>query len=205
MVIIGIFCVVLGLFAEYFWWLKDWWHPQTLTGTKIGLEDVILSFTLPGTSILVYKFFFRKDLDRNFELNKKIFFAATRRFAPVFIASFGIASLLFFVFHVHSAISTSAGMLLPIAVVLARRRDLFPAMFWTAILAILLAVPAYLVFIFFFPGIVETFWDFSQITGYKFLGIPVEDIAWLALGGFMMGGIVEYGFGYKLVDEKELS
>jgi hypothetical protein len=203
MIIIGTLCIALGLFAEYFWWLNDWWHPQTITGTKIGLEDVILSFTLPGVSILLYKFFFKKDLDEKFELTEKTFLAAIWRFAPVFIASFGTTSLLFFVFHIRSTIATSAGMLIAIIFVLMHRRDLFPAMFWTAILAMVLSIPAYLVFILLSPGSVDSFWNFSQITGYRVIGIPIEDIAWIALGGLMMGGIVEYGFGYRLVDEKK--
>lgn len=203
MIIIGTLCVALGLFAEYFWWLNDWWHPQNLTGTRVGVEDVILSFTLPGVSILLYKFFFKKDLDRKFELNKKTFLAATWRFAPVFIASFGAANLLFFVFHIHSAIGTSAGMLIAIIFVLLRRKDLLPAMLWTAILALVLSIPAYLIFVLLSPGSIGAFWNFSQITGHRIIGIPIEDIIWIALGGFMMGGIVEYGFGYRLVDAKE--
>lgn len=205
MVIIGILFIGLGLFAEYFWWLTDWWNPQTVTGTKIGLEDTILSFTLPGISVLVYKFFFKKDLDRKFELNKSIFLAAVRRFFFPFLISFGSTAVLFFVFHAHSVVSTSAGMLIASFMVLERRKDLLPAMLWSAFLMVAVSVPAYFVFIFLSPGSIDAFWNFSQITGYKIIGIPIEDVLWFALAGFLMGGIVEFGFGYRLVDEKRLS
>lgn len=205
MVIIGTLFIGLGLFAEYFWWLTDWWHPQTATGTKIGFEDIILSFTLPGISVLVYKFFFKKDLDRKFELNKSIFLAAVRRFLPPFLVSFGSTAILFFVLHVHSVISTSVGMLISSFMVLTRRKDLLPAMLWSAFLMVAVSVPAYFVFIFLSPGSIDAFWNFSQITGYKLIGIPIEDILWFALAGFLMGGMVEFGFGYRLVDEKKLS
>jgi len=202
MIIIGALFVGLGLFAEYFWWLSDWWHPQTLTGTKIGIEDIILSFTLPGISVLAYKFFFKKDLDGKFDLTIENFFAAAGRYLPVFLFSFGTTATLFFVFSLHSVISTSAGMLVASFVVFIQRKDLLPAMLWSAILMPIISVPAYFVFIFLSPGSVAAFWNFSQITGYKPIGIPIEDILWFALAGFLMGGIVEYGFGHKLVDEK---
>lgn len=203
MIFVGFLYLGLGIFAEYFWWTKDWWHPQTITGTKIGPEDFILSFTVSGISILVYKFFFKKDLDRGFEMNGKTLLAATQKLAPLFFASFGVSSLLFFTFHIRSVISTSVGMIVSIVFVLARRKDLLPAMFWSAILLTAISIPAYFVFIFLSPGSVEAFWNFSQISGLKIIGIPIEDVIWFALAGFMMGGIVEYGFGYKLINEKE--
>ena len=204
MVIIGTLFVTLGLFAEYFWWLPDWWHPQNLTGTRIGIEDVILSFTLPGILVLNYKFFFKKDLDREFKLDKSTFLVAVRRFTPVFILSFVVSSMLFFIFHIHSVISTSAGMLVAIFIIITSRKDLFPAMLRSAVLAIIISIPAYLVFVLLSPGSIAAFWNFSQITGYKIIGIPIEDIIWFALAGFLMGGIVEYGFDHRLVDEKRL-
>lgn len=205
MVIIGALFIGLGLFAEYFWWTADWWHPQTATGTKIGLEDIILSFTLPGISVLVYKFFFKKDLDRKFKLNKSIFLAAARKLLPVFLFSFGSTAVLFFALHVHSVISTSAGMLIASFIVLARRKDLLPAMFWSALLMVAVSIPAYFVFIFLSPGSIGAFWNFFQITGYRIIGIPIEDVLWFTLAGFLMGGVVEFGFGFRLVNEKKLS
>lgn len=42
---IGIVAIPLSLVAEYFWWTKDWWQPQTVTYTIIGIEDIILGFS----------------------------------------------------------------------------------------------------------------------------------------------------------------
>lgn len=205
MAAIGALFIGLGLFAEYFWWLKDWWHPQTFTGTKIGIEDVILSFTLPGISVLIYKFFFKKDLDGKFEMNQKTFLTATRKFLPVFLVSFGSTAVLFFVFHVHSVISTSIGMLIASFMIIERRKDLLPAMLWSAFLMPTISIPAYFIFVFLSPGSVDAFWNFSQITGYRLIGIPIEDILWFALAGFLMGGVVEFGFDFRLIDEKKSS
>ncbi|MCX6766706.1 MAG: lycopene cyclase domain-containing protein [Candidatus Moranbacteria bacterium] len=202
MATIGAFFIGLGLFAEYFWWLSDWWHPKTFTGTKIGIEDIILSFTLPGISVLIYKFFFKKDLDGKFELDKGTFIAAAQRYLPIFLISFVSAIILFSAFHVHSVISTSVGMMIASLMVMIRRKDLLPAMLWSAFLMVVVSIPAYFIFIFLSPGSIDAFWNFSQITGYKLTGIPIEDILWFALAGFLMGGIVEYGFDYRLVDEK---
>jgi hypothetical protein len=124
---------------------------------------------------------------------------------PVFLVSFGSSAVLFFVFHMHSVISTSIGMLIASFLVLKRRKDLLSAMVWSAFLMPVISIPAYFVFVFLSPGSIDTFWNFSQITGYKLIGIPVEDVLWFALAGFLMGGIVEFGFDFRLVDEKKLS
>jgi len=204
MLVIGIAFIGLGLFAEYFWWLKDWWHPQTLTGTKIGIEDAILSFTLPGISVLVYKYFFKKDLEKKFELTKNTFFRAARKFTPIFLISFGTTCLLFFAFQTNSVISTSAGMSVAAVWILLRRKDLISAMLWSAVLMVIVSLPAYLIFVLLSPGSIQAFWNMPQLTGYKIIGVPAEDIFWFALAGFLMGGIVEYGFDYRLVDEKSV-
>lgn len=60
MLVVGVVFLWIGIFAEYFWWTRDWWRPMTITGTRIGIEDFIMSFTHSAIAILVYKYFFNK-------------------------------------------------------------------------------------------------------------------------------------------------
>jgi len=203
MLVVGLMFLPVGLGAEYFWWTIDWWHPQTITGTRLGIEDAILSFSLPGISILIYKFFFKKDLEGRFELNRKYFLAALHRLAPVALFSFSTTAILFYIFHVPSFISTSIGMLVAGIYILTFRNDLLPALLWSALLMVLVSLPIYFLWQAATPGIIEKFWNLSQMTGYKIFRIPVEDIIWFALVGFVMGGFVEYAFDYKLTDDKK--
>jgi hypothetical protein len=203
MLVVGLLFIPVGLGAEYFWWTVDWWHPQTLTGTRLGIEDILLSFSLPGISVLIYKFVFKKDLDQKFELNKKTFLAASLRLAPVALFSFGATAVLLYIFHVPSFFSTSVGMLIAGLYILNFRNDLFSALLWSALLMVLVSLPIYFLWQATAPGIIEQFWNLPQMTGIEIFRIPIEDVFWFALVGFSMGGLVEYAFGYKLVDTKK--
>ena len=50
----GLLSIPLSLIAEYYWWTNDWWQPQTITNTRIGIEDMLLSFTSVGVSACLY-------------------------------------------------------------------------------------------------------------------------------------------------------
>src|SRR5262249_24803529 len=39
----GLFVVTIGVPLELLLYSKDWWHPKTITGTALGIEDVIYS------------------------------------------------------------------------------------------------------------------------------------------------------------------
>lgn len=38
-------------------YLMDWWHPLTITGTRIGIEDFIFGFSTAGIAAVVYSLF----------------------------------------------------------------------------------------------------------------------------------------------------
>ncbi len=78
------------------------------------------------------------------------------------------------------------------------------AALWSALLMVLIALPVFWIGLAVAPGVIDSFWDFSQITGIRLLGIPLEDIVWYALLGFFMGGIFEYLFDFRLVRRSSL-
>ena len=47
MLVVGIFLGVVSVVSSYIWWTNDWWRPETITGTRVGIEDFILGF-FPG-------------------------------------------------------------------------------------------------------------------------------------------------------------
>lgn len=202
MLIVGAIFMWLGIFTEYFWWTKDWWQPATITGTKIGIEDFIMSFTHASIPILIYKLVFSKRLDRKFILNKRTFASALMKFFPLFFVSFVPTSILFYAFHLTSFTSTCIGMIFVGIFIAIRRPDLILAQIWTAFLMVLISLPVYLLGNVTSPGVIEAFWKLPGLATQKIVGVPVGDIVWYALLGFFLGGIIEYAFGYALVDEK---
>ena len=41
-------------------WTVDWWQPETVTGTRAGIEDAILGFTNGGLGAVLYEVVFKK-------------------------------------------------------------------------------------------------------------------------------------------------
>jgi hypothetical protein len=58
---------LVSFLTSYYWWSADWWAPPTIFGTKAGIEDLILGFTVGGTLAVIYEIFFRKKYgEKNF-------------------------------------------------------------------------------------------------------------------------------------------
>ena len=50
----------VGIIMESFY-IIDWWHPLTIFGTKVGVEDFIFGFTLAGISSAAYYVILKKS------------------------------------------------------------------------------------------------------------------------------------------------
>ena len=85
MIIFSLSYMWIGLACEYFIWIKDWWHPITITGTPIGIEDLIMCFTHVGIPIFIYKYVFGKDIDKTSPVNMK---ESAKRLFLLLLASF---------------------------------------------------------------------------------------------------------------------
>ncbi len=203
MIILGLSIFWTGLVAEYFWFIRDWWHPETITGTIIGPEDFIFSFTHVIIPIFIYKFVFRRANDKNLELTKNLINASIRRILFCFFLPFAVAGVLFGIFHISSVISVSIGFILAGFLVLLKRKDLLSEMLWSALLMVVITVPIYLILEFVLPGSIQKLWYFSKLTGITFLKIPIEDMLFYLLLGFAMGGLYEYIFDLKLIKKSQ--
>ena len=62
MIVMSMLVAILGMFSEYLWWTHDWWRPQTITGTTIGIEDLLLGFTNGGIAAVLYEELFKKRM-----------------------------------------------------------------------------------------------------------------------------------------------
>jgi len=54
MLVMSVLFVCIGVPSEALLYTRDWWHPETITGTLIGIEDVIAAtWDLPHLSGLL--------------------------------------------------------------------------------------------------------------------------------------------------------
>lgn len=61
---ISILISIISVLTSYCWWTKDWWRPNTVTGTIVGIEDFIIGFTAGGIMSVIYDFIFNKGYQK---------------------------------------------------------------------------------------------------------------------------------------------
>src|SRR5207245_8407197 len=153
----GIF-ICIGVPSEAFLYTRDWWHPATVTGTLIGVEDVLYSIGNGGYMAALYAVLTRGQFVQDRQPP-----AWPLRLAPIA----AIATLPFVLclgFGVHSFIATSIGSLVALAIVLASRFDLVRVAVVSGILGTALAIPVYVIMEALFPGFIAATWDLPHLS-----------------------------------------
>ena len=64
MIFMSILVSIMGVILDAFFWTKDWWHPETITGTLIGVEDIIAGFAIGGITAVLYEEIFKIKLSK---------------------------------------------------------------------------------------------------------------------------------------------
>jgi hypothetical protein len=64
MVVMSFIIGVVSVLTAYFWWTHDWWHPLTITHTRVGIEDFLAGFSSGGIMATVYEVVFKKHYYR---------------------------------------------------------------------------------------------------------------------------------------------
>ena len=178
---IGLIFAPVGLFAEYFWWTKDWWHPLTITNTTIGIEDAILGFFSSGVCASLYLILFKKKIivDRTTLMKKKIINLSFMIFIniAIFIFLFNIG--------INSFLCTLITMSISTILLLKNKRNLLAPVAINGFLMILLVIPFYSIMTFVTPTFVEKTWIIPNLIGVYFLNIPIEDYVFYFLSGLL--------------------
>lgn len=194
----GVSYMWLGFAVEYLWWTKDWWHPMTITGTVVGVEDIIMSFTHVAIPIFIYKYVVGKDMAENKNFRWK---DGISRFLLLMILLFGTITVSFYYFEINSFVSTVFGLLFATSVMIYKRKDLFISSVGSAIFLVALTFPVYILGHLTCPGAIKALWD-KQICGIIFLGYPIEDLIAYAAMGLFFGIVYEFVADRKIIKLK---
>ncbi len=191
MLILSILCGIGGPVTEYFY-IKDWWHPLTVTGTLIGFEDVFYAFVSGGISAVIYKFVARKVNSKpGIKLRKVL---KERRFQVTVLVGTICFIGGYFVFHINTfllSMGTQAVILFYIFV-LNKRIDLIKPALFTGLLTVVGASFVYTMMNFLTPGWIEEFWYFKNVPHIILLNVPIDDICWYFLVGGSLGIYYEF-------------
>jgi hypothetical protein len=191
MLVMGIFAAVGSLATAYFW-TADWWRPQTITGTRIGIEDFILGIPVGGVAAVLYEEIFRKRLyRRNPQMHSESIFL-------LLSLTFIFFLILFWGLHFTSFFACVVAFLIISAVLIFLRRDLFFCSIISGFLLTIIILPFYYFLMIFSPGFVEGTYQFKTLSGIRITGIPIEELIFFFFLGCTTVLIYEYWWGFRL-------
>lgn len=192
MIIMSILVAILGLFSEYLWWTHDWWRPQTITGTVIGIEDLLLGFTNGGIAAVLYEELFKKRIYKYKSRNHNL------GMASLIICSYLIFIIIFYVLKLNSFIATTAIQIIMGGILILLRKDLIYDALLTGFCLTITSIPIFLLLEYLSPNFIESTWVWSNLSGITFMKIPIEDLIFYFLTGFAIAPLYLYWKSEKL-------
>jgi Lycopene cyclase len=184
--------VCIGVPMEALLYTRDWWHPTTITGTRVGVEDFIYSIGNGGYMAALYGAITRSGYERSAPPP-----SLWLRVAPV-VCLVVLPLSLVYGFGVHSFVATSVGSLVALAIVLGARPDLARVAIGTGVVGTMLAIPVYVAMEAIFPGSIAATWDLPHLSGLLPLGIPIEDLLWYLYTCALWGTYYKFATGLRM-------
>lgn len=168
--------------------IQDWWHPITITGTPIGLEDFMIGFVIAGIAAVIYEEICQKHLIR----------IKKRGVAPsnpsLFLLLFPLLYMtLFFLLDLGSAYSAIFTYLPFIIYMLYTRKDLLLDSLISGLLMLVVGTSIYFLLFTVHPTYINDFWYLPDYWYSSLLwGIPIGEYLWFFLTGAYIGPLYEY-------------
>jgi hypothetical protein len=195
MIINGLLASVLGLIFQYFFWTKDWWHPYTITGTRVGIEDILHGFLGGGVGACLYFYIFNKKL-------KTLSLLSSRRLTLLVIlvfASFILVSFLVQFLRLSSFTATAMAGVGASFVFAFSNKKLIKNSIINGALMVVLVIPIYLLMMHVTPNFIDKTWVTENLIGLRFLGVPLEDYVYYFIIGTGSFLIYPFLFGYRML------
>jgi hypothetical protein len=192
MVVISLVVVAIAVPLEGLIWTRDWWHPVTVTGTTVGVEDVIYSIGNGGYMAALYAAFFGSGPIADQRKPSWLL-----RLAPLAALAL-VPVVLFFGVGMHSFTATTVGAVIGLSIMLIARHDLVRVAVISSIVGTAIAIPVYLATEAIFPGWISATWELPRLSGLLLLGIPLEDLLWYLYTAAFWSIYYKYAVGLRL-------
>ncbi|OGE78314.1 MAG: hypothetical protein A2751_04150 [Candidatus Doudnabacteria bacterium RIFCSPHIGHO2_01_FULL_46_14] len=192
MLIISTIIGIAGPLVE-FWYLLDYWRPETFTGWRIGLEDFLFGFFFGGISGLIYEELFGKHHSKRH--NRKhhwLWFIV-----PILGSAILLMNLMVSAFGINSIYAAILIFVVTSLIILYFRHDLLIVSLASGILVGVIMLLGYLVFLSLFPEAIHRWWILNNISGILIYGIPAEELMWAFGWGMVAGPMYEFFTGLK--------
>jgi hypothetical protein len=178
-----------GVLAEHIY-VRDWWHPLTVTGTQLGFEDFLFGFTTGGVASVVYEVLFRRRLGRT---KSKRLLSQTHLIDAFIIL---LLSIIFFGGTIFFGLNTLQASLIgygtPILLMYYRRPDLIADSLISGVSLLAIIFVIYTILGILCPGWISSFWAFKNVPPLIFLNVPIDDLIWYLFTGAYIGILYEF-------------
>ncbi len=197
MIEMGIAYGLLSVVTAYVWWTRDWWHPLTITGTRVGIEDFFTGFGSGPVMMTIYQFFFNKKLIAT--IPKKVTSLAQRIgfSACVLVTTY----ILIYRFNFTSFLAFSIPVSIALIVMFVIRKDLIKPAFISGMLTVIFIFPLYWATILTTPEWIVKTYNFVYLSGFLFTGIPIEELIFWFLCGAFIGILSAFTWSGKFVSK----
>lgn len=178
MIYVGILGAIMSVVTGYLWLTYDWWHPLTITNTRVGFEDLLLGFANGGVGAVLYYAIHRKKITQ---------VTTPQKTQVIYLLTFILLamSILIWGFGVTSFFASVFCMLIAIFWILIIRRDMTQIMIQNGIYMVILSIPVYLLCEFVSPGWIEQTWYMEKLSGALIANIPIEDLIFYFQAGVL--------------------
>ncbi len=189
--IMGLLIGGMSVITAYYWWTIDWWHPQTITGTRVGIEDFLTGFFSGGIRAVVYEDVFNKKYVKRKNVRRP-------RVLTLMVLLALVTSLLFWGAGFTSFWSATIALVAVAIVLFYYRPDLVLNGVMSGTLMAAIALLPYYVIMALSPTWIVATYDFKHLSGIEITGIPVEELIFWFLAGLVFGPFYEYWQNEKL-------
>lgn len=195
MLVMSFLIGTVSVATAYYWWTRDWWHPMTITGTRVGIEDFLSGFASGGIMAVIYEIVFKK----------KYFVRKLQHHQPggstILLILILLTSWLFWGVGLTSFYASAITLTTSASLLFYFRRDLFLNGALSGLLMMFISLTVYYAIIFLTPGWIATTYD-PTLSGVYITGIPVEELIFWFLAGLVFGPFYEYWKGEQLVKSR---
>lgn len=192
MLIMSVLIGIISIVTEHYWYMKDWWRPETVPGLWIGIEHFLMGFGSGGIMASIYEEVFKKSIYKR----------SPKGYAPsgstILLLLAWMAGALFWEAHLTSFWASTFAMIVIAAAMFFYRKDLLLAGLLTGFCMVVVSLPMYWGILLVYPHWVRDTYLFSYLSGILILGIPIEELVFWFLAGLFWGPFYEYWKGRKL-------
>lgn len=173
--------------------IQDWWKPETITGTHVGIEDFVIGFSIAGIAAVLYEEIYRLHFRDNSRTKDS-------RHGRLFLFSFVIVFLsLFYVLKLSSFYSAIFAYIAGISYISFYRKDLIWDSIASGVSMLVIGSVVYWGLFLIYPDYIQKFWYLkSNWYSTLFAGVPIAEYIWFFLTGAFIGPLYEFVRGKKL-------